>query len=419
MRGIGLQFACRVACWGMFCAGVVAVCAPDAAAQGDYPRVISPTGQPYGPTQAHYQYLKRYGVPYKGYTGLDIANGYPAPATGSFNFNVGGFGPYGGYADCYPYGCPYGVPYGGYGYGYGGYYGGPPAIIGGPIVVSPFGGPQYGYYGPSVIQPYPFPEPRLPTGTFSPLMEDSLRQERERWEAPLVGVQPAPAAAKLVETSTPQAKERSVRFEGQGDREIAGLKFTAATASYTQAVQVARDRSEPRFKLALTLASRREYVQAAQELKMALALDPTWPASGKRLDDFYTAANYPVKIQIRSRILDWAKDDVRDPDRLFLMGAFLHMDGDARGITLLETAARLAGQQPHLMAFLAPEAVATVGAVADGQPGQVTPIPTTEPAAEPVAPSLELPDLPVLPAPNADDVPPPSAEPSGDAPELK
>ena len=35
-----------------------------------YPRVYGPAGRPYGPTQAHYQYQKRYGRPWHGYGGL-------------------------------------------------------------------------------------------------------------------------------------------------------------------------------------------------------------------------------------------------------------------------------------------------------------------------------------------------------------
>jgi hypothetical protein len=248
-------------------------------------------------------------------------------------------------------------------------------------------------------------------------MEDSLREQRDRWEQPLVGVQPAPDAMKLVEKSTPEAQVRSIRFEAQGDREVQGLKFTAATASYTQAMRVARDRVEPRVKLALTLATRREYSQAIHELKLALALDPTWPAHAISLDDFYGEQNYSAKVMIKSRILDWAKEDVRDADRLFLMGAMLHFDGDSRGLTLIETAARLSGQQPHLMAFLSPESVAAVSAVqpASGQvippapreipqppqPGLPAPQQDSAPQNTPVPalpPVLRLPELPALPS---------------------
>src|SRR5688572_6212800 len=35
-------------------------------AQDAYPRVYGPTGRPYGPTQAHYQYERQYGRPWYG-----------------------------------------------------------------------------------------------------------------------------------------------------------------------------------------------------------------------------------------------------------------------------------------------------------------------------------------------------------------
>jgi hypothetical protein len=59
-------------------------------------------------------------------------------------------------------------------------------------------------------------------------------------------------------------------------------------------------------------------------------------------------------LTLIERVGGWVREDIRDPERLFLMGVVLHADGDARASEFFEAAYRLGGSGDHLLAFLHP-----------------------------------------------------------------
>ena len=91
-----------------------------------YPRVYGATGHPYGPTQAHYQYLRQYGRSWHGYRGVsrrvingNVHNHYRLGGVhhhvyrshhGFSNFWYGGSFPYGRVVIGPKYGLGYGLP---------------------------------------------------------------------------------------------------------------------------------------------------------------------------------------------------------------------------------------------------------------------------------------------------------------------
>ncbi|MGQ0636685.1 MAG: tetratricopeptide repeat protein [Planctomycetaceae bacterium] len=160
-----------------------------------------------------------------------------------------------------------------------------------------------------------------------------------------------------VKTSNVDAKRKSMRYQATGDEYLAKGDYTQALMRYRQAYAAAPDRSEPRFRVAVTLAALGHFGQAADELKRLVRLDPRWPAHGDRLDDVFGPEHQLAKHSMLSRAADWVKEDIRDPQRLFLMGVFLHFNEDVdKARPFFEAAGQLSNRPKYVQAFLEPSA---------------------------------------------------------------
>ncbi|MEZ5941246.1 MAG: hypothetical protein R3C18_07635 [Planctomycetaceae bacterium] len=334
----------------------VAVCAMwiglsgDSFAQGRHhhspPVVLGPTGQPYGPTQAEYQYRLRYGHPSpNSHPGdMDYVNGYPG---GRSSVHIHGVPPvptYGAYPGS-------GVVYGGYQYQSTSVYG--PGLFvgqvvpGGPVIVPPGGV----VYPPAIIGGNPAgtlntaPIPR--GGPNDPLNDPNFTN-------PGAGAAFAtpPYSEPIVEPSTPAQQIRSIRHTDAGDKQLAHIHYATAAAIYKQAIAAARDQATPRFRLAIAYAGMSRFREAIQQYKVGLALDPTWPQHSEQLVDLLGDGNTMARNLLIHRVAEWVNEDIRDPERLFLLTAILHQNGDGRSQTILQTALLLGGDQPHLTVFL-------------------------------------------------------------------
>lgn len=156
----------------------------------------------------------------------------------------------------------------------------------------------------------------------------------------------------LIQPSTPEAQLRSVRLQDAGDRLFANLDYSAAEKSYAKSVQAAPDRPEPYARLAVTKAARGDFRGAVNFLKQMAEVDVTYPNRADSLATLFGPQNGVSKLQLKQRVADWTKVDVRDSDRVFLLGIVLFLDGDERFRTLLDTCLKLEGEQPYLRAFL-------------------------------------------------------------------
>ena len=96
---------------------------------------------------------------------------------------------------------------------------------------------------------------------------------------------------------------------------------------------------------------------AVAEIKRGLQLDSQWPWHGAGLREIYGAANVVLKDSILLKVAAWVREDVRDPDRLFLMGVLLHFNEDReRALPFFRTVDTLAGRPAYVQPFLrAPE----------------------------------------------------------------
>ncbi len=370
-----------------------------------YPKVRTFSGGYYGPTQAHSQYQRRYGRPWHGQNGLHgshahgghgshsghghhtsygYRHGFGATIGGwafpSFGFStyVSPFGlgvtGYGGYPSSYGYWSGYGYPS-----AWSGYYATPPPAYGN--LTSPT--------APTFLSP---PAPG------NPVLNDAWRENQQQWEQPLDALPIIANKRPSLPPSSPAAQGRSIRHQHHGDLLLQNLEYLQASQRYRDAIAAAADRAEPHLHLAIAFAGIRHFDKAVHELKVGLSLDPTWPESGTSLDRLLRPENTIGKMQLKQAIAEWTLEDVRDPDRLFLLGAVLFLDNDVeKARQILETAARLSGMQEYLAIFLrggngVVPAGAQVPASTDAQPPS-----SPTPAEDVRTVQPELPPLPVLP----------------------
>jgi hypothetical protein len=230
--------------------------------------------------------------------------------------------------------------YAGMGYGYG--------SVGGYGYWPPYPGGMYaGGYAPMPLYMNPYA---------NPVLRDSIIENQVRWGSALPLAAAAPRVHARIRVSSPGQKAKSIHAEAQGDVWMRKLMFLNAYERYKYANQLASDRSEPYFRLAFASAAVGSFDSAVQWVKQGLEFDPAWPAHGERLNTLFGSDNRLAVLSLIERITQWVREDIRDPDRLFLMGVILHFDGDNRASQFFEAAYRLAGSGDHLLAFLQPAA---------------------------------------------------------------
>lgn len=289
--------------------------------------------------------------------------------------------------------------YSGYGYGGFGYYSGPVGGYPTPYGPLPYGYASYGYpnYGPNytyippapvVIQPHP-----IWLGQ-NPFDNDAIRewmpQPQGAGNIPnqVPGVpNQAPAVQPpqenpqvIIKPSNVESRRTAIRLQAQGDEWFQKHNFIQAYARYKQAAAATPDLAEPRLRMAIALAAMSEFSQAATEMKRAMRIDPSIPFTADRLDALYGDGGGIAKNSLLHKLQEWVREDIRDPDRLFVIGAILYLDDDVdRATPFLQAAAKLAGSPFHIQAFLRP--VAQAGT--QGAPQRVVP------AAKPPAPAID------------------------------
>jgi len=216
--------------------------------------------------------------------------------------------------------------------------------------------------------------------------------------------QPVQSNVKIFgKVPTTDALRRSIRYQAQGDEWFGKQNYLQAFGHYKDAISAAPGRPEPRFRKAMALAATTNYSLAVDEMKRSMRLDPTWPQTGPKLDELFGADNLISKNAVLHKVAAWVREDIRDPDRLFLMGVLLHFNDDLdKSHTFFEAAYALAPVPEYARAFLDAED-------RHGAPGQHAAGPAAGPAEEPRPAPPDEDDAP------AADPPPPGPAP-GPAP---
>jgi hypothetical protein len=253
------------------------------------------------------------------------------------------------------------------------------ALANRPRVYLPPAYPPYGY-GSAVGYPPPYygdlyPVYRAPRPAYldpyaNPVLQESMLENQLRWGTDLPPrVTPLRTRVRL-HPSTPEQQVKSIHAQAQGDVWMRRLKFLNAYERYKYAISAANDRPEPYFRLGYALAAVGSFDSAVKFIKQGLELDPQWPAHGERLEAIFGNDNRLAILSLTERVTGWVREDIRDPDRLFLVGVLLHFNGDDRASQFFEAAYRLAGGGDHLLAFLQPQpAENRDGAASPSRPG--------------------------------------------------
>jgi len=275
-----------------------------------------------------------------------------------------------------PYGAYGYAPYGAYGYG---------SVVG--YAYPPL------YYG--VPYAYRVPNPLYYEPYTNPVLQETMLENQLRWGPNLApSITPLRVRVRL-RPSTPEQKVKSIHAQAQGDVWMRRLKFLNAYERYKYAISVANDRPEPYFRIGYALAAVGSFDSAVKYIKQGLDLDPQWPSHGERLEAIFGDDNRLAILTMTERVTGWVREDIRDPDRLFLVGILLHFNGDPRATQFFEAAYRLAGSGEHLLAFLQPPAEIKDGASASSQPGPPTgPFNGAAPPPAPMEPPLPLEAIP-------------------------
>jgi len=307
-----------------------------AQAQSTYPTVYGSTGTPYGPTQAEYQYQRQYGRPWHGY------GGQVSPGTFGGSYVVPGslgYSSYRGYQHAAPWAVPVyvNVPYP-YGYTAPG-----PFIYGLEQLTNP------GSFTSNVAPLGGIPQRNAVIPLAGPDLADGLGPVQP------VGAKSDPSQRPVAPSRT-AAKLKSLEKQAFGDEQLRKQQWAKAYVEYRAAVDAAPDRAEAHYRLGFLFVAMQHYASAVREFKRAVFLDPTLPRTGDKLAVLFGPNSQIVRTSIIQKVADWLREDIRDPDRLFLFGLLLHYEDDARGHEVLEAAQRMASNSErfadHIAAFL-------------------------------------------------------------------
>ncbi|MCH9654858.1 MAG: hypothetical protein K0U86_00110 [Planctomycetes bacterium] len=388
----------------------------------------------------HHHHHSHRGHSYSRYYGRTWAN--PGWSVGGRSGNVS-------FNFSFPGSSYYGNPYGPYFYNRFGYYSTDAFIAGNPVLFS--GGyslngfypilPGLGY-SPPAVYPYsnvPGTLPTLPNTT--PLnapgpaasnipLNNALNEDVARWNGQNYLPKPSRKIQRHIIPSTRHARELSLRNQVKGDEYFKKQDYRRAYDRYKLAASLTKDIATPHFKKGFALVALKQYKRAAFEFKQGLILDPSWPVTGESLTALYGVDNVIAKDSLLHQVAEWVKEDIRDPERLFVFGVVLHFNGQVEQATdVIRTAARLAGRGDHFLAFLDPQPVVgekqmipekgsqsgfvvdpkkTRGAAFESKKGQPQKTPLNPSGSAPVSKPLTLPPPPTkkLPVINNQALPP-------------
>lgn len=176
-------------------------------------------------------------------------------------------------------------------------------------------------------------------------------------------VQPAeqrqiPEVRMPIRQSNAEGRRKAIHALAQGDEAFRVQRWAQAYSKYKEAATFAGDQADSHFRMAITLAAMNQFGPAADEFKRGLRIDSSWPVSAATLDDLYGDANVLAKQSMLQSGIAWARQDVRDADRSFVMGVLLFLDRDPdRAAQFLQASVRLGGSNAYAQAFLNPQPV--------------------------------------------------------------
>ena len=180
---------------------------------------------------------------------------------------------------------------------------------------------------------------------------------------PAATVEPEKRGAALrVRETNPETRARARRLTAAGDSLFLAQKYHQAREEYRDAARLAPDVPESYFRQGHALTALGQYDLAAEAFKRGMAIDSRWAAADFDLDSIYGDSRL-AKAGHLEALARAALSDDRDSDKLFLLGVFLHYDGQAeRATKFFRRASELAGgDASHVAPFLPGAAPAADG----------------------------------------------------------
>ncbi len=322
-------------------------------------------------------------------------------------YGHGGYGNYGGaYWDGYGFpnngysGFNYGAP--GYGFNY---YSG--AANWGPLINPPiyaFGPysslPGYGPVGYGIGPTFGYGTAYTPGYYVDPINNQYLQQQYNNdWTilsarmadlATRNVADPSAVGTAVPIPSTPENTIKSLRFQAQGDEAFRKQDFQEAYDRYKQATLTAKDNGARGMRMGYTLVAIGQYSRAVEYFKRGLFIDPALAITGPPPAELYGDNNLAWASHL-SKVTEWVRQDIRDYERVFLLGTLLFFDGDTRAREMLEKAYQLSGgREEAVVTLLNPPKIESVKEVA---PADAADAPAEEnaPAVSEAGPALEVP----------------------------
>jgi tetratricopeptide (TPR) repeat protein len=173
--------------------------------------------------------------------------------------------------------------------------------------------------------------------------------------APDAKVPEAPMPKNAVERgSNAQANALAGRFIGFGDAQFARQNFVEANSRYRTAARTAPQLADAWFRQGFALSAMGRYKQAVDVVQRGLRIDPDWANSDFTLQKLF-GADALAKEVVLDTLVEAAKEKPHDADLLFMLGVYLHFDGQTQQAEPYFTRAmKLAGDDgEHIRAFLA------------------------------------------------------------------
>lgn len=151
-----------------------------------------------------------------------------------------------------------------------------------------------------------------------------------------------------------QAVRRAGEFIRQGDQLFAQQKYAVALSRYKTAGQVSPKLAEVWLRQGVAQAALGKYDLAAKALRRAVMLNPRLPQLGFTLEQLYRD-NRLAKAAHLDALAQRAIDQPHDGEVFFVLGVFLHFDGQPeRAQKFFQRAGELTlGDRRHVAAFVA------------------------------------------------------------------
>lgn len=153
--------------------------------------------------------------------------------------------------------------------------------------------------------------------------------------------------------TSPQAVRRAGEFVRQGDEQFARQKYAVALSRYKTAAQVSPSLAEAWLRQGFAQAALGKYDLAAKAFRRAVALNPKLAQLDFTLDRLYREHALAKMVHLDA-LAQWAIDRPNDGEVFFVLGVFLHFDGQwQRAGKFFQRADELTlGDRRHLAAFL-------------------------------------------------------------------